>query len=162
MELARLFGRERVAAMRPRMQAFAEGFGVRGLGSPDRIPNTRRALAVAEYARDQGRLDAFREAAMRAHWQEGKNLEDDGDLRAIAAGVGLDGEAALAASRDPGFLARVDEARAEANDVGVTGIPTFFFGDVVVVGCQPYEELAAAAQAAGAKRRQPQGPPAAG
>jgi len=153
IELGRLFGEARVAAMRPRLQAVAESFGIRGMGSPERLPNTRRALAMAEYARDHGRLDAFREAAMQAHWQEGKDLEDDADLRAIAASAGLEPDAALAASRDERFLARVDAAREEANARGVTGIPTFFFGDVAVVGCQPYEELAAAAQAAGAERR---------
>jgi predicted DsbA family dithiol-disulfide isomerase len=35
----------------------------------------------------------------------------------------------------------------------VRGIPTFAFGDVQVVGCQPYEALAAAAERAGVKRR---------
>ena len=34
-------------------------------------------------------------------------------------------------------------------------VPTFFIGDEEVVGCQPYEVLAAAAERAGAKRRVP-------
>ncbi len=139
--------------MRPRLRALAESFGVHGMGSPEKLPNTRRALAAAEFARDAGKLDGFREAAMRAHWQEGRDLESDPDLRAVATVAGLDPDAAVAASRDPRLLARVDAARDEAGRRGVSGIPTFFFGDLAVVGCQPYEELEAAARAAGASPR---------
>jgi predicted DsbA family dithiol-disulfide isomerase len=135
------------------MRRFAAGFGVEQMGSPDRIPNTRRALAMVEFARDGGKLASFRDAAMEAHWRQGKNLEDDGHLREIAASAGLDPEAALHAADDPKYQARVDSIRAEASARGVTGIPTFFFGDIAVVGCQPYDVLADAAQRAGAQRR---------
>ncbi len=151
--LAQLFGAGRVAGMKEYMKRFAAQFGVTDMGHPDRLPNTRRAIAVAEYARDEGRLTPFRLAAMDAHWRRGQDLESDVDLAAIASGVGLDGEAAVAASRDPRLLARVDAAREEASDRGVTGIPTFFFGDFPVVGCQPYETLARVAARAGYRRR---------
>jgi protein-disulfide isomerase len=52
---------------------------------------------------------------------------------------------------DPAYQARVDLLRAEAGRMGVTGIPTFFIGDAVVVGCQPFEVLAAAVRRAGAR-----------
>ncbi len=154
MDLAQRFGRERAAAMRERMKEFARGFGVTGMNHPGRSPNTRRALAIAEYARDKGLLDAFRDSAMRAHWRDGMNLEDDSDLRQIAARAGLDPEQAVAASRDPLYLARIDAIREEAHALGVDGIPTFIFGDhVAVVGCQRYEVLAEAARKAGARKR---------
>jgi predicted DsbA family dithiol-disulfide isomerase len=47
----------------------------------------------------------------------------------------------------------VDAARREAVEAGITGIPTFEFGEVRVVGCQRYEVLADAARRAGARRR---------
>jgi predicted DsbA family dithiol-disulfide isomerase len=59
----------------------------------------------------------------------------------------------VAAVAEPAFRARVDAMGREAARAGVTGIPTFLIGDRRVVGCQPYEVLAAAAEAAGAKRR---------
>ena len=95
---------------------------------------------------------------MNAHWREEKDLEADADLAEIAGKAGLDAQAALRASRDPAYLARVDAVRAEANQLGISGIPTFVFGDpedgpLAVVGCQPHEILAEAAQRAGAKRR---------
>ncbi len=148
MPIAALFGASRTAGMREHMRRFAAGFGIEDMGAPERIPNTRRALAMAEYAREQGRVDAFRDAAMDAHWRRGENLESEEDLRAVASRAGLDPEAAVAAADDAAHQARVDAIRAEASDKGVTGIPTFFVGDEVIVGCQPYEVLAAAVRRA--------------
>jgi predicted DsbA family dithiol-disulfide isomerase len=153
MPLTALFPAARLPAVKEHMKQFAAGFGVTGIVHPERIPNTRRVLAVAEYARAQGKLDEFRRAGMEAHWRHGNGLESDADLRAIAESVGLSGDAAVAAAEDPRYVGEIDRKMAEAAQRGVTGIPTFFIGDEAVVGCQPYEVLAAAAQRAGAKRR---------
>ena len=120
-----------------------------GMKHPMRIPNTRRALAAAELARERGVLDEYRTSAMNAHWRDGMNIEADGDLRKVAERAGLDGAAALEAADNPEYLRRIDEVRAEANALGITGIPTFVFGDLqqralAVVGCQPYDVLAGA------------------
>jgi predicted DsbA family dithiol-disulfide isomerase len=157
MPLTALFPASRVPAVKEHLRQFAARFGVEGIVHPDRLPNTRRVLAMAEYARAQGKLDEFRRAGMDAHWRHGKDLEDDGDLRAIAESVGLDGADAVAAADDPRYTAEVEAKLAESHATGVTGIPTFIFegagGEEAVVGCQPYEVLAAAAMRAGARRR---------
>jgi predicted DsbA family dithiol-disulfide isomerase len=137
------------------LSRFAASFGVSGLAPHDRIPNTRRALAIAEYARDQGRLHPFRRAAMEAYWRGGRDIEADEGLADCAREAGLDPAAAIAATHDPAYRARVDAMGGEARRAGVTGIPTFVMGQQRVVGCQPYEVLAALAEAAGAVRRQP-------
>jgi predicted DsbA family dithiol-disulfide isomerase len=152
MPLAAVLG-PRAAGAAEFMRQFAARFGVTGIVHPDRIPNTRRVLAMAEHARDQGKLEEFRRAGMEAHWRHLKDLEADADLRAIAESVGLDGEAALAAADSARYNRVVDDRIAEAHAMGVTGIPTFRIGDEVVVGCQPYEALRAAALRAGAKPR---------
>lgn len=151
--LSKLFPNTPLAAMHERTKRFGAEFGVLNFQPPDWLSNTKRALAVAEYARDAGKLEAFKKAAMAANWRQGRNLEDDADLAFVAEAAGLDPRAALAAAADPDLLARVDERQAEARRHGVSGIPTFVFGEVRVVGCQPYEALAAAAERAGVKRR---------
>lgn len=169
--------------MRDYMRRFAASFGITDMGHPSHMPNTRRALAAAEYARDRGRLTPFRHLAMDAHWRDDRDLEDPAVIAAVAIAAGIDGEGATAAMDAGEYLARVDAMRAEANRAGVTGIPTFFMGAVspaggsgtvtgplsgghatcpadspelplaeVVVGCQPYAILAAAAERAGAQR----------
>jgi predicted DsbA family dithiol-disulfide isomerase len=153
-------------AMLRYVQAFAERFGIDDLRPPERLPNTRRALALAQRARALGLLDAFRAAAFDHYWRAGGGLEADDDLRAVARATGLDEGDALRAADDPDALALVDAARRRARAAGVTGIPTFEFepaGAVVlrparVVGCQPYDVLADAARRVGTRRRSAERP----
>jgi predicted DsbA family dithiol-disulfide isomerase len=151
--MADLFSPGRAAAMQQHMKVFARQFGIHDMAAPSRLPNTRRALAMAEFAREAGKLDAFRSQAMDAHWRGHRDLESTVDLLGIAKAAGLDAEAAVKAGEDPKYLSIVDATRRESHARGVSGIPTFFFGDVPVVGCQPYDTLAAAARYAGARAR---------
>lgn len=139
--------------MRQYMTRFAAQFGITDMRFPARLPNTRRVLAATEYARAPGRLDPFRRLAMDAYWRGGEDLEDAEVVRHIAESAGLEGDAAVAAMRDPAYLERVDQVRREATNAGVTGIPTFFIGAEAVVGCQPYEVLAAAVERSGGRKR---------
>lgn len=153
MPLTELFPGAHLPSLHERTRRFGAAFGVSDFDPPDRLVNSRRALAIAELAREQSVLEPYRHAAFDAHWRRRKNLEAEADLRELASSVGLDADAALAAADDPAYLDRVDEKQADARAQGVSGVPTFFFGTVRVVGCQPYEALARAAETAGAQRR---------
>ena len=151
--LSQLFPSTPLGPLHERTKRFAATFGVVDFEPPSWLSNSRMALAIAEHARDVGRLEPFRQAAMAAHWRQGKNLEKREDLAAVAAASGLEPEAALAAATDPDLLARVDERQAEARRQGVRAIPTFAFDDERIIGCQPYEAVLAAALRAGVQRR---------
>ncbi len=151
--LADKFGKARIGPMQERLRGFALEFGITDMKLRDRSPNTRRALAISELARDEGKLFRWRDLAMDGHWRRGLDLESDEDLRALALEAGLDPERALAASRDQKYLTRIDERRAEANARGVTGIPTFVIGQQGVVGCQPFEVLAQFVEASGGQAK---------
>jgi predicted DsbA family dithiol-disulfide isomerase len=153
MRLDEHFPPERVAQMAVYMKSFAAKFGIDDFQQRDRIPNTRRALALAEVARDEGRLDAYRNRAMEAHWRDGMDLENDDDLRTIGKESGLSDDAVERSKSDPQYLERIDEIRAEAGRIGVEGIPTFVIGRIGLSGCQPYEVFVDFAMQAGAKRR---------
>jgi predicted DsbA family dithiol-disulfide isomerase len=153
MALAELMGAEQIASMQRSMESFARRFGVEGMRGRQRVPNTRWALALAEVARDLGKLDEFRHLAMEAHWRQGLDLEDVRDLNELATRAGLSDGSPEKALSDPQYLARVDAVRAESEHLGVGSIPTFFIGREKVVGCVPYEALSAAADRAGAALR---------
>jgi predicted DsbA family dithiol-disulfide isomerase len=142
MRLDQFFPPERLRGMADSMRDFAAQFGIEDFRQPERIPNTRRALALAEVAREEGRLDAFRQRAMDAHWRDGMDLEDAHDLKTIARDAGLAEDAVERSKGDPRYLERVDEIREEANRIGVAGIPTFVIGNLGLSGCQPYDVLA--------------------
>lgn len=143
----------RSEGMRAHAQQVAQRFGVTGMRVPARLNNTRRVLALTEWARTQGKLVEFRDAAMEAYWRQGADLEDPQVLERLAEQVGLPAGQASAAMDAPEYQARVDALQAEGRAAGVSGIPSFFIGDVRVVGCQPYEVFVEAARQAGARRR---------
>ena len=99
VSLSKLFPGVPLSSLHERTQRFAARFGVSGFTPPDVLQNSRRALAVAELARDRGRLQPFRAAAFEAYWRQQKDLEDDGDLGAIAIAAGLPRDLALGAPR---------------------------------------------------------------
>lgn len=168
MKVSELFGGRDMSAAHEQLRGFAQSFGVE-IRLSDRLPNTRRPLAMAEFARDQGRLHPFRDAVMDAHWSEGRDIEDGAVLREMAEKAGLNADEALAAADGPLMNARVDALGEEARRWGVTGIPTWFLlpegwtpgaplapsgpRPVRIVGCQPYERVLAGCMQAGVQRR---------
>ena len=137
------------------LRGFAERFGVFGMKFSKRMPNTLRALATAEYARQCGVLDAFRSAVMEAHWRNGLNIEDPDTIAQLAGDAGLDPDKAKTAGDDPEYVELIRNARLEYKSVHTGGIPTFVIASETVEGCVPFETLAEAAVKAGAKRRLP-------
>jgi predicted DsbA family dithiol-disulfide isomerase len=152
MGMDEYFPPERLRGMGDYMKNFAAQFGIDDFQSRDRIPNTRRALALAEVAREEGKLEPYRQRAMHAHWRDGMDLENDDDLRTIARDAGLSDDA-VEQSKDPKYLQRIDAIRQEANAIGIDGIPTFVLGRYGFSGAQSYEQFERLAEKAGAKRR---------
>jgi predicted DsbA family dithiol-disulfide isomerase len=151
-----MFGAERVAKMRPYLLDFARAQGVTGMVIPPHKPNTRKALALAEWARDRGKLHEVRTALMDMYWRSGLDIEDDAVLARVveeAGFSGLGGAVAIRESRAPEVLARVAAMGREAAAAGVTGIPTFDIGAERVVGAQPYQVLAEAVVRQGGRAR---------
>lgn len=169
MALSQLFRGRPIGPMHEQLLKFAAGFGVT-MRLGDHLPNTRRALALAEHARDQGRLHELRDAVMHAHWRDGRDIEATEVLKEMATGAGLDADAAMAAADGPAMGARVDALGEEARRWGVTGIPTYVLlpdgwapgqpppasgaQPVRIVGCQPYESLVVACLRAQVPRRE--------
>jgi predicted DsbA family dithiol-disulfide isomerase len=103
---------------------------------------SRPALVLEKYAQTQGKGAAFHVAAMRAYWEQGKDIGDTAALRATAEEVGLntkDFEDILASK---GFNEQVNADREMAHAYGLTGVPALIFADhYLVMGAQPYQVL---------------------
>lgn len=155
MRLDERFPPEKLRGMAEHLTKFAAHFGIHDFLPRERIPNTRRALALAEVAREEGRLEAYRQRAMDAHWRDGLDLESDDDLRIIAGDAGLSADAVERSRTDRRYLIRIDDIREEANELGVEGIPTFVIGRYGFSGAQPYEAFVALADRAGARKPSP-------
>ena len=104
--------------------------------------SSRVALIGAKFAEAQGAGDAYHAAVFRAYWQEARAISDHDVLASIAASIGLDRAAFLAALDEPRYrdavLTDVDLPRS----YGLSGVPAVVFQDKYLVsGAQPYETL---------------------
>ena len=107
---------------------------------PPVIPNSRKALAVSELARDRGDHEAVHDRLMRAYWSEGRDIGDDETLLDVVEEVGLARDDARRALADDDYLARVAASTREANEHGIHAIPAFVLDRrLLVLGAHPHE-----------------------
>ena len=113
--------------------------------------NSRRALLLAEAAKADGREIFYRlcRALFVAYFSEGRNIGDPGVLDQIARESGVSQQAQQSAFRDDRYAQRLKANLTEAARLGLTGTPTFVFGERILAGAVEVDALrAAAAEAA--------------
>lgn len=133
------------------IRAMADAAGLPFNPHPDRVPNTRRALELAEWARTQGpeAHDRLHDRLMDAYWGEGRDIGSREELAACVADVGLDPAGAMSAVESGRFHGVVDAWTAWAQAQGINAIPAFVFeGRILVSGAVPHEVLERAARRA--------------
>jgi 2-hydroxychromene-2-carboxylate isomerase len=102
-------------------------------------PDTRLLLQCALVAGDLGRFREFHYPAYRARWAEPQDVADEGVLRGLLRGAGLDADAALARAKSPELAALLDADTQRAIERGVFGVPTVFVGDEMFWGNDRFE-----------------------
>ena len=128
------------------LSSFYEQLRVRGkeagvvFGIHTILSNSRLALMASEYARDQGRYDAFHESMFHAYFTEGLDIGNLKVIAEVAKKSGLDEKEMLSAVRDGRYASRLNEARKEGELLGLTGIPLFIIENKYqITGAQPIE-----------------------
>jgi len=115
--------------------------------------NSRLAQELAKWGEEQPGGEAIHDALFRAYFVHGTNLAEIDRLVQIAGSVGLSEEQALRVLERRTHRGRVDEDWERSAQFGVTGVPTFVFGNRGVVGAQPYEALEELVVRGGGRRR---------
>ena len=108
----------------------------------EKVPSSRRALVLAEIARDQGRHDELHPRLFEAYWVKGLDIGSDDVLLDLAAEVGMDrpetAERLSAWSAD--VLRAIEEETRAAVEMGVTGVPGWLVDKrLLVPGAQPHD-----------------------
>lgn len=83
----------------------------------------------------------FDEAILEALWVEGRDIGDIDVLTELAENVGLDSKEIRNAIADDDLRYRLREKFTEAQQHGVTGVPTFVYDRYAVRGAAPPEQL---------------------
>lgn len=131
-----------------RQQAASEGLEMRELKT---VANTHRGLVASAYAQaeEPEHFEAFHHNLFRGYFGEGRNIADPAVLREIARESGVDVERMEEALDEGRYEHELTDTTATARRLGITGTPTFVFGDRFgAVGAQPVEELRRVAERA--------------
>lgn len=138
--------------MHERVRSFFAERGLEYNPHPDVVPNSRRALQLAELAREHGVHGPMHDRVMDAYWAEARDIGDPDVLRELAADVGLPGdevEDVLAGDR---YVDVIHASTRQATSIGANAVPAFLLERrLLVLGAQPeavFEQ--ALAQLAGA------------
>ena len=110
---------------------------------PPRLPNTRRALAPAEWSRrHQPRaFPQFHKDLFDAHFVLGEDLEDPAVIDRHASESGIDLAPLHAALADDSAAAAVTEAEMIGRKYGVQGTPAWLLGERLIAGLRPAPEF---------------------
>jgi predicted DsbA family dithiol-disulfide isomerase len=110
---------------------------------PPRLPNTRRALAAAEWTRrHQPRaFPRLRKDLFEAHFALGEDLEDPAVIDQHARASGIDLAALHVALADGSAVAAVTEAEMIGRKSGVKGTPAWLLGRRLIEGLLPAAEF---------------------
>jgi predicted DsbA family dithiol-disulfide isomerase len=139
-------GAEAIAPTHRRMTEMGAAEGIEfHFERIQRSPNTLDAHRVIRWAAAEGHEEATVEGLFRAYFSEGLDIGDHAVLSRLAVETGLD--ESMVASRlatDEDREAVADEV-AEANRIGVTGVPCFVIASrYAVMGAQAPETIARA------------------
>lgn len=118
---------------------------------PPRLPNTLRALAVAEWTRQHAprAFPQLHRALFDAHFALGEDLGDPAVINRHARRAGVDLAALHSALDDGSAKAAVVQSETAGRQYGVQGTPAWLFGRRLIAGLLPaaeFEQLAAAAR----------------
>jgi predicted DsbA family dithiol-disulfide isomerase len=131
--------RRRMVGMSEHLREMAREAGLE-MNMPDLVPNSRRALEAAEYAREQGKHQVFHRVVFRKLYGEGQDINSWDVLRAAAEEAGLDPDLMQQKTEQCTYQATVDRQIGEAWALGITGVPAFVFDErYVLMGAQPYD-----------------------
>ena len=97
-------------------------------------PNARPAAEAAQCAAEQGKFWAYHDRLFAE-----PNKLADGDLKQVAAALGLDGARFNSCFDSHKYKAHVDADIQAGNEAGVSGTPSFFINGRMVTGAQPFE-----------------------
>ncbi len=96
--------------------------------------NTLILMRGAIAAQDDGRLDEYVEAGLKAMWEDGLKMDGPEVFSEAMTAAGFDGAGLLQRTQDQAVKDKLAQNTSAAVDRGAFGVPTFFVGDEMFFG----------------------------
>jgi predicted DsbA family dithiol-disulfide isomerase len=123
-----------------RLRAMFEHEGLPHAESLEKVPNSRRALMLAELARERGVFDQLHARLFDAYWARGRDIGDHGVLIDEGTAVGLAESDIVDALGNQSYLESVETETRTAIELGAGGVPAWVIDQrLLVPGAQPQE-----------------------
>ena len=104
------------------------------------VANSFKAHLLIQLAKEKSKADEIEEELFKAHFSEGKNIDDEDTLIEIAASAGLGRKEVQEALQSEELAYAVKQDEMQAQQIGVRGVPFFVFENKYgVSGAQPSE-----------------------
>jgi predicted DsbA family dithiol-disulfide isomerase len=144
--LERKFSKERLPQLHAPLKAAGDDEGIAYAFDLIAVtPNTLNAHRLIRWSHAAGRQHAMAERLFTLYWIEGADIGKRDVLIKAAIDVGLDGVLVARLLDGEADLDAVLSEIQTATEIGITGVPTFIFGNrYVVVGAQPADVLKSA------------------
>ena len=132
------YPKEYLDMMKANIKKLADDVGI-SLKLSEKLPNSRFALYLSEFARKNGKFDDFHKLVFDSYWKDGKDIGNQALLLDLAKTIGLNKNEVLEyiTSKEP--KSELTKSLKELRQYGINGVPTFIIGDKIVVGAQPYD-----------------------
>lgn len=92
------------------------------------------AGAASLLAEERGVLREWIVEVMRAEWAQGLDIGDESVLLDVGSGIGLDEQELKASFSNPQYLGQLEKNWAEAQELGLIGVPSFQIGEELFWG----------------------------
>lgn len=89
--------------------------------------NAQQAALYVRRTHNDGTFRAFHDAVFDALWQDGRDIDDPDVLADVAEGVGIDPDEVRSAIADETLKTELRERFDDAQEVGVSAVPTFVY-----------------------------------
>ncbi len=98
-----------------------------------------KAGAASLLADEWGLLRQWIVEVMRAEWAHGLDIGDESVLLEVGQRIGLDGDALTASFSKPAYIEQLENNWAEAQELGLIGVPSFQIGEELFWGSDRIE-----------------------
>lgn len=133
----------------PRSSAMGEAIRSEGAGEGiefafekiAKTPNTLDSHRLVRWASSAGVQDDMVERLFRAYFIDGRDVGDPAVLSAIASEAGMDGDLVARLLAGDADLEAVEREAGLANEMGISGVPTFIFDSKFMISGAREAEL---------------------
>lgn len=104
------------------------------------VANSINAHRILHLAKQEGKQSEVKELLLKAHFEEGKNIDDAPTLQALAEMAGISTEKCIEVLTSNAFSDDIRNDIQRAREIGVQGVPFFVKdGKYAISGAQPVE-----------------------